>query len=74
MLDLQIDDGLGLLRGFAARGAIFFDRLFEIVHRVEIDVGEFGNVFGDIARHREVEQEHRLVPARFQRRLHRGLV
>ena len=54
-------------RGLAAAAAVVFDRAFEVVDGVEEDILERGDVGGDVARHGEVEQQHRPMLALRQR-------
>src|SRR5690606_16139263 len=68
--DLDVDDRLGLDRGLASAAAVVLDRALQVVHRVQEHVVDTGDVGGDVARYREVQQQHRPVPALGQRLLH----
>ena len=61
--DRQFDDGFGLVRGFEATAAVVFDGALQVVDGIEIGVIQFGNRRLNVARHGQVEQQHRLVPA-----------
>ena len=47
--------------------------LAQVVHRVEEDVVELADLALDVARHREIEHQHRAVLARLQRALDQAL-
>ncbi|MCW0417707.1 hypothetical protein NB689_003461 [Xanthomonas sacchari] len=70
--DLQVDDRLGRLGGLAAAAAVVLDRALQVVDGVQVGVGEVGHAGLDVARHRQIEQQHRLVLARAQRLLDLG--
>ena len=66
MLDLQVDDRLGLDRGRLARAQVLVDDLLEVVDCVQVGIVEIGYVGGDVARHGDVDEEHRPPAARAQ--------
>src|SRR5690606_33991265 len=67
---LDVNDRLGLDRGLASAAAVVFDRALQVVHRGQEDVVDPRDVGGDVARLREVQQQHRPVPTLGQRLLH----
>ena len=71
-LHAGVDDGLGLLDGGLALLAGGLHQRRQVVHRVEVDVGQARDLGLDVARHRQVDHEHRAVPARLQRALDRA--
>src|SRR5690606_33241406 len=64
--DLQVDDRLGRVRGLAPALAVVLDRALQVVDGVEERVLERGHVRLDVARHGQVDQQHRPVAARGQ--------
>ena len=64
--DLQINDRLGFERGLLARAQGFLDQFADVIDGVQIDIFERTDVLGDIARHRQIEHEHRSMFARLQ--------
>ena len=70
MLDLVVDDFLGLLGGGLARTQIFLDDILQIVHRVQIHILQFSHRRLDVARHRQIDHEHRPAAALFQTGAH----
>ncbi len=56
-----------------ARAAIVVDHLLQVIDAVEIDVGELRDLRLDVARHRDVDHEDRLVPALAHSLLHGAL-
>ncbi len=59
-------------RRFALRQVALNDGV-QIVHAVQIGVGQFADFRLDIARYGDIHQQHRLVAARLQRALHHPL-
>lgn len=59
-------------RRFALRQVALNDGV-QIVHAVEIGVGQFADFRFDVARYGDIHQQHRLVAARLQRALHHPL-
>jgi len=71
LFDLQVDQGLGFAGGLLARAAVLADHLLEVVHGIQIHVVESRGLGLDIARHGEIEQEHRCVASNAYRALDR---
>ena len=69
---LQLDDGFGLFGGLAPAAAVVLDHPLQVVDRVEEHVAQSGHVVRDVAGHRQVQQQHRPVPAGAQRLLDLG--
>ena len=67
---MDLDDRLGLFGGVAAGGAVVLDLPFQVVDRVQEHVAQAGHVVGDVARHRQVQQQHGAMPALAQRVFH----
>ena len=63
------DDDLGLDHRSLARIQAALDDLGEVVHGVQEDVVQFADFGFDVARHGQVDHEHRAVPARLERAL-----
>ncbi len=60
------------LRGGGARAAVVVDHLAQVVDAVQVDVGQFAHAGLDVARHRDVDHEHRPAFARRHRMLDHG--
>ena len=73
LADLAVDDRFGLLERRAARVEIGADDARQVVERVEEHVVELARFLLDVARHREVDHEHRPAAARAQRALDQAL-
>jgi hypothetical protein len=73
LADLAVDDRLGLLDRRAARVEVGADDAGQVVDGVEEHVVELGDLRLDVARHREVDHEHRPPAARAQRALDQSL-
>ena len=58
-----LDDRLGLRDGGLAALAAALDNATEVIHGVHVDVVEPRDLGFDVARHRKVDDEHRLAAA-----------
>ena len=68
------DDRLGVVRLLHALAQVGVDHFLQVVDVVEEDVVEIVDRGLDVARHRDIDQEHRLVAARGDDALHLFLV
>ena len=62
-LDAGFDDGLGLHHGGAARVGAGLHQAAQVVHRIQVDVVQAADFGFDIARHGQVDHDHRAVAA-----------
>jgi hypothetical protein len=65
-----VDDGLGLLHGGLALLAGGLHQCRQVVDGVEVDVAQRADLGFDVARHGQVDHEHRTVSAQLQRPFH----
>ncbi len=59
----QVDKRVGLGSGLLARAQVRIDRLAQVVDGVKVYIFQRGNFRFDVARHGEVDEEHRPAPA-----------
>ena len=69
-LDAGFDDGLGLHHGGAARVGAGLHQAAQVVHRIQVDVVQAADFGFDIARHGQVDHDHRAVAAQPRGPLH----
>ena len=63
MLGMQGDQRLRLHSGLLPERAAFFEHMVEVIHRIEVDVVQIRGFRGDVARHRQIDQQHRFMAA-----------
>ena len=63
MFGLQGDQRLRFDSGLLPEGAAFFEHMVEVIHRIQVDIVKVCGFRCNIARHRQIDQQHRFVPA-----------
>lgn len=63
MLGMQGDQHLRLRSGLLPERAAFFEYMVEVIDRIEVDVVQIRDIRSNIARYRQIDQQHRFMAA-----------